>query len=186
MHASRSAGERGAILSGVAPRFVPLLSLLLAACGLDQLEVPVEAEVTIAGQPFGSTVPLSSLGPLGPLAKIDFASTDEFKSGGYDADSIESVKLTKLSLTVLEPTAPDGSLDFLDSIAFLSDGQTLASLDPVPDGISATELEVEDVELKDAATSGGIALTTEATGLPPRYDTRLKVKATFTVDVAVF
>lgn len=161
--------------------------LWLAACGLDQVEVPVDAELTLTGQPFGSTAPLTSLGPLGPLGSIDFGGSDEFEAGGYSADDIESVKLVSLSLRVEQPAPPDGSLDFLDSITFRANDQiVVATLDPVPDGQVAADLEVTDAELLEVMESGTLTLSTTATGQAPRYDTRLKVKALFRLDVAVF
>lgn len=163
------------------------LPLWLSACGLDQVEVPVEADVAILGQPFGSSAPLTSLGPLGALAAIDFGATDEFEAGGYSSEDIESVKLVSMKLQVIEPGPPDGSLDFLDSVHFLANDELeVARLDPVPDGQSAAELDVTEAELAELAAGKTMSITTTATGLPPRFDTRLRVKAVFRIDVAVF
>ncbi len=163
------------------------LPLLLAACGLDQVEVPVETELAIVGQPFGSSAPLTSLGPLGALGSIDFGASDEFQAGGYASEDIESVKLVSMKLQVIEPAAPDGSIDFLNSVRFLAnDTLEIASLDPVPDGQAAASLEASEAELVELAAGKTMTLSTQATGVPPRYDTRLRVKAVFLLDVAVF
>ncbi len=163
----------------------------LAGCGLDTIEIEVEGGTTIAGQPFGTVLPLSTLGPLAGLADIDFTSSKEFENGGYDADDIDSVRLVKLTMEVTEPQPPDGTFDFLESVTFFVEAEgeerkPIASKDPVEDGQRIVELDVQDVELKPYATAKAMTLTTEATGQAPRFDTTIRVKATFEVDVAVF
>jgi hypothetical protein len=104
---------------------LPLSSLLgLAACGdLTTFTVPAETSVEVQGAPLLGGNPLLPEqvfpGELIGQAMSD-ALNQSFDTQGYDKDAVSSLKLTALTLTVVDPVENDRAvrgLGFLDSLA---------------------------------------------------------------------
>jgi hypothetical protein len=162
---------------------LPLLLLALGACSsLLTLEVEQTASTVVDGSALG--------GLLGALEFTDFGGLDvsidtELQNAGVAPGDVAHVHVTQLTLST-----PDGEdLSFLDGLAVYvsSDGLEtvrIARLDAFPDGVTAVDLELDEVDLAPYVVADALTVTTEAEGVPPSSDTtvdaflRLEVQAT--------
>lgn len=94
-------------------------------------------------------------------------SQQEFENNNTNADLVESVKLTKLTLNLQTPES--GDFDFLNDIAIYinADGleeRLIASSTSIPeDGARTLDLDVVDTELKEYIQGETYTLRTETT-----------------------
>lgn len=171
-------------------RALMALTLLgLATCGgrIDQFTVNESSESTIEQ----GTVVEQLAGQFGfsDFVSFDISQTDEFQNQGVTKDQIDSVRMTKLHLEVVDP--PSGQdLSFIDTLEFFveADGlerKRVASGTDFPEGATAVDLMIDDVELKPYAVAPSMDITTEATGHRPANDTTVEGTVELLVDVNI-
>jgi hypothetical protein len=163
---------------------------LLFACttcdGIDNFQVDETSRALIPGATIVDE--LTEL-PFGSFGDIDLSQNTELKNQGATKDNIDSVKISVLELTVIDP-ASGQDFTFLTSLKFFVEAPGLpraliASGGPFPEGASKVELTLEDVELKPYATAESMSITTESNGRRPRQDTTVDAAISLDVDVNV-
>ncbi len=177
-----SPGRPGALAA------LTMLAALVAGCGLDRISVDVEEESVVEGG--GLTEQL--LGDIGfpGLVSFDITDTQTFRNEGYTEEDIDAVYTRSFELAVTEPEGAD--LDFLDSVSFTvkADGEPdeeIAWLDPVPEGASTAELEVDsEADLQPHVVAPEMTIETSASGRRPPQDTTIEARIVFEVDIKIF
>lgn len=162
------------------------LAAVVVACAGALVDIPVSES---AATTIPAATPLETLlGDLGfgGFTQIDLTEDEELKNQGVEPGDIVDVRLTRFTLTVIDP--PDGDLSFLDELAFSASAPGLpkvriASSTTFPPGERTVELELEDVDLTDYVTSESMTITTDATGGRP--DEATTIEAAFTLIVGV-
>ncbi|MFD2786118.1 hypothetical protein [Hymenobacter rubripertinctus] len=167
----------------------PLIAaiLLFGSCKkvLGLFEFNVEDSQTIV---IPKTVPFGQFFPLSPVA-VSSSSTSTYAKNGTSADYVQDVTLDKLTLAITSPSGQN--FDFLKRIdvyistdAKGSDKVLLASLNPVPTGVSTISLTPADQKLDVFLSADSYTLTTNVEIVKPlgqdvtiRADERFKVKA---------
>ena len=162
----------------------PLLLLLLGGCKkLDQL---LTFEITNSEQ---IKIPASGLvnTPLITPVPVTVNSKQSFENNDTKAELVKDVRLTKLTLTIVDPAAEN--FNFLQSIRIYiatnsNDKILLASLSQVPTGVSTIELTPENSPLDEYIKAESYTLYTEvalrsnvARELTVQTDSRFKVTA---------
>lgn len=158
--------------------------LALATCdSLDNFDVEQKSRASIPGQ-----TPLEML--LGSVSFTGFDNFDitqnaELKNQGVTKNQIDSVRLSRVTLTVVDPASGQDFM-FISSLSFFVEAPGLprvriATGGPFPAGANMVELNVDDVELAPYATAASMNITTESSGQKPQQDTT--VEATIGLDV---
>jgi hypothetical protein len=162
----------------------PLLLLLLSSCKkLDQL---LTFDITSSEQ---IKIPASGLvnTPLITPVPVTVNSKQSFENNNTKAELVKDVRLTKLTLTIVDPAAEN--FNFLQSIRIYigtnnNDKTLLASLNQVPTGVSTIELTPENSPLDKYIKAESYTLYTEVTlrsnvarELTVQADSRFKVTA---------
>ncbi|MBT9392024.1 hypothetical protein KLP40_02505 [Hymenobacter sp. NST-14] len=169
----------------LAPLLVALA--LLGSCKkiLDLLEFNVEDSQTIV---IPKTIPFGQFFPLSPVA-VPSSSQSTYAKNGTSADYVQDVTLEKLDLTITSPTGQN--FDFLKRIEIYistdargSDKVLLASLNPVPTGVTSISLTPANQKLDLFLRADSYTLITNVEVVKPlgqdvtiRADERFKVKA---------
>ena len=163
-----------------------MLLLLLATCGVDQIEVSQSSRSTI---PRGTLVEqfAGDIG-FGELVEVDITDSQELKNQGVTKEQVDSVKVSALTLTAISPA--DADFTFLDSVEFYVEAPGLPKMrvargGPFPEGASRVELAIDDVELAPYAVSERMTITTDASGNRPEQDTTVEAQIDLAVDVNV-
>jgi hypothetical protein len=152
--------------------------------GLDRFTVTESTRSEIMGGGLVEQL-LPALG-LG-FANFDITQNQTLQNQGVTKNQIDSVKMTRLTLTIIDP--PSGQdFRFLDGLTFFVSAPGLeramiASGGPFPSDARTVELTVEDVELAPYVVADRMDITTEARGRRPRQTTT--VEATIVLDVDV-
>jgi hypothetical protein len=161
-------------------------ALCIGCSDLDNIDIEAGGQTTV---PAGTVVDqlLGDLQFLG-FEGFDISESQEFANAGYSKSQIDSVRLTRLSLSIASPET--GNFDFLERVAFFAESEGLARieiarLDPVPPGSNVLELELSDVDLRDYAAAESMTITTEATGVRPDTETAVDALAILDVDVNI-
>lgn len=164
------------------------LGLIASACsdGLDTFHI---TEVSTA-QVAKGTVLEQLVGDFGfgdAFLHMDITDNQTLKNQGIKRSQIDSVRLEKLQLQITAP-ASGQTFDFLDKVSFFvsSEGlpkKRIAVLDPMPDGVTSVELQLDSVELAPYVAAPEMALTTEAAGKRPANDTTIRATVGLRVDV---
>ncbi len=165
-----------------------ILSVVFFSCSsLDNFEVDVEARTTIEK----STVLEQLAGDIGfeDLVTFDLKNTSGYSNENIDENDIDSVKMTRLRLTI---ESPEEGIDFtfLENIAFFVEGEglprkRLAFGGPFEPGEKVIELALEDTELKPYLALDTMDVTTDVTGQRPAEDTEVRADLKFNIDVDV-
>jgi hypothetical protein len=155
----------------------------------------------------GSVIPGNPLAPEAafPADVIGQALSQSISQGintsGYDKSHVSSLKLTQLTLTVQDPTNPQGTqirdLSFLQSLTvFLEkqgDDSTKIKVAQSGDGDFAKKPTTYNVPLTNAElaplfkSADNLAMTSDVTpGQPPSFDTKVTVSSTVHVEVSLF
>ena len=166
---------------------IALLATAVTCSGLDDISVEARGTTTI---PAG-TVLDELLGQVSfaGFDGFDISESQEFRNQGYTKDDVDSVRIASFTLTVAAPAS--GNFDFLQRIAFSVEAEGLPSLeiarlDPVPDGQSVIELEVDSsVDLQPYVVAPSMTITTASTGTRPPQETTVEANAVFAVDINV-
>jgi hypothetical protein len=167
---------------------IVLLTLPLVMCsGIDNFQVDQKSQAFIPGA--------TALEQL--LGNVSFAGFDNFditqnaelKNQGVTKNQIDSVKLSRVTMTVVEP-ASGQDFTFVTSLKFFVEAPGLpraliAKGGPFPAGALTVELDLEDVELKPYATAESMNITTESNGEKPGQDTTVEAVILLDVDVNV-
>ena len=166
-----------------------LLALVVLSTGckkvLGLLEFNVEDSQTIT---VPRTVPFGQFFPLSPVT-VSSSSKSTYSNNGTSADYVQDVTLDRLTLTITNPQGQN--FDFLKRIeVYISttaqgtDKVLLASLSPVPTGVSSISLTPANQKLDVFLRSDSYTLTTNVELAKPlgqditiRADSRFKVKA---------
>jgi hypothetical protein len=162
----------------------PFLLLLLFGCEkLDRLltfEISNSETIKIPASGLVAT-PLISPVPVAVNSK------QSFENNNTKAELVKDVRLTKLTLTIVDPAAEN--FNFLQSIRIYigtsaNDKVLLASLDNVPTGVSKIELNPENNPLDEYLKAESYTLYTEVTlrsnvarELTVQADSRFRVTA---------
>jgi hypothetical protein len=163
---------------------LPFLLLLCPGCKkIDQLLTFEISEVE------DITIPASSLLSIPIIAPVPVTanSKQRFENNNTKAELVKDVRLTKLTLTIVDPAAEN--FDFLKSIRIYigtdqNDKVLLASLDNVPTAKSSIELLSENTKLESYIQAPSYTLYTEvalrssiARELRVRAESRFRVTA---------
>ncbi len=160
------------------------LALGLASCGLDQVEVLLDDQVSIPattiGSPFQPTYP--------QLQGLAFASRQELQNNDVKPEDIDAIFVLGARLEGTEPQKDNlGAILSRASFDVESPGlerRLLASKDPMPDGPSV-ELDFDPMfDLKPYGTAPSMSIHTDLGLKEPRaFPTTVKVTFTLLVDV---
>jgi hypothetical protein len=140
---------------------LPFLLLLCPGCKkIDQLltfEISEAQDITI---PASSLLSIPIIAPVPVTAN----SKQRFENNNTKAELVKDVRLTKLTLTIVDPAAEN--FDFLKSIRIYigtdqNDKVLLASLDNVPTATSSIELLSENTKLDTYIKAPSYTLYTE-------------------------
>lgn len=153
--------------------------MLFAGCNVGSFTFTEESnEILVEGKDL--------LGQLSPF-DIPLEINLEQQLEEQDASGARSVHMIELYFEMTDDTEePD--FDFIDTITIEVDSDSepkreLAWRDPVPEGQSRFELDIdEELDLKPYAEEG-VTMTTSVSGTTPDDDARFKVYATFRVHV---
>jgi hypothetical protein len=164
-----------------------VLLAFLATCGkIDQISVSETSRSTI---PRGSLLEqfAGDIG-FGELVEVDLTESQELQNQGVTKNQIDSVKLTSLSLTIVNPA--QGDFTFLDSVEFFVEApgverERIARGGPFAAGASSIDLQVDDVELAPYVVSEKMTITTDARGNRPDEDTTIEAQIDLLVDVNI-
>ena len=161
-----------------------LLLLALASCGLDEVEVVLDDQVsipaTLLGTPFQASYP--------QLQGLAFASSQELQNNDVQPENIDAIFLLSARLEGTEPQKDNlGAILSHVNFDIESPGlerRRLASKSPIPEGPS-TELDFDPMfDLKPYGTAPSMSIHTELGLLEPRaFPTTVKVTFTLLVDV---
>jgi hypothetical protein len=165
---------------------IALLAALATCSGLDNFEISEKSQSMIPGKSALQTV-LGNIG-FGQFADLDITQNATLKNQGVTKNQIDSVRMTRLVLTIKAPPGED--FTFLNTLEFFvaSDGlekKRIAHGGSFPVGSSTVELEVDDVDLKPYVVAPSMDITTEANGQPPDQDTTVEAEIVLDVDVDV-
>jgi hypothetical protein len=171
---------------------IVFLSALSIGCGsledLDNFDVEVRDETTVEA---GTAIEglLAGFPQLDGFTRLDISQSAEFEERGYNPDDVDSIRLTRLTLSIIEPAEQD--------LAFLGSVQVIVSNPDLPDVVMAERLSFDegeqqvDFETSDAnlrhyllGTRSTITFDIEDSRRPMQ-DTRIEVEAVFDVDVNV-
>ena len=162
----------------------------LSGCGSDGLDTFTITEKATAVIPAGTLVEaLAGDIPFGDsFLNFDITQNQEFKNQGVKKSQIDSVKLTKLTLRVVNPS--DGDLTFVKSLEFNVSAEglktvTVATGGPFADGQKTNNLSVTGAEIRDHVSKPSMSLTTNASGKRPAKETTIEATVELKVDVNV-
>jgi hypothetical protein len=129
--------------------------------------------------------------PIDVLTPISFSVKSSKDLEGRDFVGIAEVFVDKITLTIIPPSQPGQTWDFLDSIRFFASvtGSTdppvlVAELDPVPRGRTTIVIPGKDVDIGDIASHDQFQVTAQVSGRPPCADVHFDGAADF--DVKLF
>jgi hypothetical protein len=165
-----------------------LFATLAAGCGLDRITVTIEERTSVPG----ASLPEQLLGDLGfpGFADFDITESRTFQNEGYTANDIDKVFTRSFELRVVEPAGQ--TFDFLSSIRFTARAEGLpdldfAWLDPIPEGASQLELEVDDdADLQSYVVAPEMSIDTVASGRRPSQATTIEARIAFDVEIKIF
>ena len=164
------------------------IAAALPACGafdeLDKVDVPIESQATIPGDPLAGNVPFEN--QEFPSPPVDFKK--KLADQDVSVDDVASLKLVELTFAATAPQ--DATIDFLTSIEVFVEAegmqrQKIAEQKAIPDGARTIDLETLDVELKPFARANAMQLITVVSGTPPLANTTVKTTAIFLVDAGL-
>ena len=169
-----------------------VLLLPLAACGnpadLDNFDVTIEEMTSVPGAT-PVEILLDSFPVVDGLANFDISNSSEFQNGQYSPDDVGSVRLKRLTMSVVSPDGQD--LSFFGDVVFLlsTDGMPtieVATASEFPEGATSVDFETSGADIKDyvLAQAGSFTVEVADTKRPPQ-ETVLKIKAVFEVDLGI-
>ena len=164
------------------PRLLTLAALL-ACAQATSFSTTVEAQTEIEGG--GLLEQLAGDIGFDSFIAFDVTANEQFANQGVERHQIDSVYLTALRLS-----ASEGDFTFLDRLEFFveAEGQErvrIAHGGPFPEGQSAIELNLDDVDLAPYAAAPSMDLKTVVQGRRPDQDTTITAGVDFLIDVNV-
>lgn len=191
----------------------PLGALALAAlvtsaalglgCGLTTVTVPAESVITVPGQGVlgGNPLVANDVFPSDALSEALAQSIEQsFNTEGYQKDAVNSLKLTKLKLIVLDPEENGRQLrglGFLEklTVSVGADGadtvvaaeSEAAAFDGSP-GPVVYDMPTTGVELQPIFAAGNsLDMTADVEPSdPPQFETDVRFETELTIDINVF
>lgn len=177
----------------------------LAGLGCDDLrtvKVPSSTEVDVPGQGIlaGNPLVAEQVFPSDVISEaLAQAITQEFDTSGYDKDAVDSLKLTKLELTVTEPNEGNRQLRGLGFLKKLTISVGAEGVDPVvvaesddgafdgSPGPVSYDMPLTDEELKEAFQAGDqMDMTSDLEpGPPAQFETTVRFDTELTIVVNV-
>ena len=159
------------------------LGLLLACAQATSFSTTVEAQTEIEGG--GLLEQLAGDMGFDSFVAFDVTANEQFANQGVERHQIDSVRLTSLRLS-----ASAGDFTFLDRLEFFVEAEgeervRIAHGGPFPEGQSAIELTLEDVDLAPYAAAATMDLKTVVQGRRPDQDTTIDASVDFLIDVNV-
>lgn len=178
----------------------------LAGSGCDDLRtvtIPSSTEVDVPGQGILAGNPLvpEQVFPSDVISEaLAQAISQEFDTSGYDKDAVDSLKLSKLSMTVTEPNEGNRQVRGLGFINKLTISVAGDGVDPVvvaesDDGVFDSspgpveyDMPLTGAELKEAFQAGDqMDMTADLEpGPPAQFETTVRFDTELTVVVNVF
>lgn len=162
------------------------LMTFITCDNLDNFDLEAGGQVQVPAASLIETL-LSPALQFAGFDSVDFS--QEFANQGVTKDQVDSVKLTKLTLTVDSPA--NGNFDFLESIVFSAESTGIAAveiarLDVVPKGSRTITLDVNpDAELVSYVVAPSLRISGTVKGKRPSQATTISAKAVFDIDVHV-
>ena len=166
--------------------------LALGACGnpadLDNFDVTVEETTSVPGATAVELL-LDGFPVIDGLANFDISNSSEFKNGQYSPEDVGSVRLKRLTMSVVSPDGQD--LSFFGDVVFLlsTDGMPtieVATASEFPEGATSVDFETSGADIKDYVLAKAGSFTVEVTDTKrPPQETVLKIKAVFEVDLGI-
>ncbi len=159
--------------------------VLWLGCGAKLLSISVEESTTTVVEE-GTLLEQTLVGfGFDELVSMDVVASQELQNQGVSPGDIRDVRLVWMTLEALDG---QGDRAFLDSLAVYVEAPDLervrvASLSDFPAGQALVELQIDDVDLTDYATSRSMTLSTEVDGNRPSDDTTIEVA--YELDVGV-
>ena len=159
------------------------LGALLACAQATSFSTTVDAQTEIEGG--GLLEQLAGDMGFDSFIAFDLTANEQFANQGVERHQIDSVRLTALRLS-----ASAGDFTFLDRLEFFveAEGQErvrIAHGGPFPEGQSAVELELDDVDLAPYAAAPAMDLKTVVQGRRPDQDITIDAGVDFLIDVNV-
>lgn len=164
-------------------------ALALGGCDafgeLDNFDIAVKSSVTIPDADEAAQA-LAEFPEFQGLDGFDLTRSATFQNGGYDASKIDSVAVSALTLTALEPAGRD--LSFLGSVVFHieSPGQPrveIARRDGFPAGETSVTFATSAGNLKSYMVASQATITaTLADSAHPEVEVLVQVEAVFHID----
>ncbi len=166
--------------------------LALGACGnpadLDNFDVTVEETTSVPGATAVELL-LDGFPVIDGLANFDISNSSEFKNGQYSPEDVGSVRLKRLTMSVVSPDGQD--LSFFGDVVFLlsTDGMPtieVATASEFPAGATSVDFETSGADIKDYVLAKAGSFTVEVTDTKrPPQETALKITAVFEVDLGI-
>ena len=166
--------------------------LALGACGnpadLDNFDVTVEETTSVPGATAVELL-LDGFPVIDGLANFDISNSSEFKNGQYSPEDVGSVRLKRLTMSVVSPDGQD--LSFFGDVVFLlsTDGMPtieVATASEFPEGATSVDFETSGADIKDYVLAKAGSFTVEVTDTKrPPQETVLKIKAVFEMDLGI-
>jgi hypothetical protein len=179
------------------------VSAMGAGCGeLTTVKVPSEQEVSVPGQGILAGNPLvdEQVFPSDVISEALAQSISQtFDTAGYDKDAVDSIKLTKLSMTVTNPEEGGRQVRGLGFIEKLTINVSADGVDPIVVAESAEDaldgspgpvsydMPLTEAELVEAFKAGD-QMTMDADlepGPPPQFETDVLFETELTIQVNV-
>jgi hypothetical protein len=169
-----------------------VLVLPLAACGnpadLDNFDVTIEEMTSVPGATAVEFL-LDGFPVVDGLANFDISNSSEFQNGQYSPDDVGSVRLKRLTMSVVSPDGQD--LSFFGDVVFLlsTDGMPtleVATASEFPEGVASVNFDTSGADIKEyvLAQAGSFTVEVSDTKRPPQ-ETALKITAVFEVDLGI-
>lgn len=181
-------GRMAAARAGVAAGLAVLMVGVTGCDDIDNFDVEVKDQVVLQG---GGVLEglLGEFPQLDGFTRIDLAQTAEFEERGYSPDDVDHIRLSSMTLRVLDPDGQD--LAFIGEMRVVLDNPdrpaiTLASQTNFPAGEGEVAFETSDANLKSYLLGTRSSITFEVDdSRRPAQDTRVEVHAVFDVDIDV-
>ena len=165
---------------------------LLMSCGnpadLDNFDVVVEETTSVPGATPLELL-LDSFPVVDGLAEFDISESSEFRNGKYSPDDVESVRLRRLTMSVVSPDGQD--LSFFGDVVFLLSTEGLETIEVAtasefPEGMASVEFETTGSNIKDYVLAKRGTFTVQVSDTKrPAQETQLKIRAVFDVDLGI-
>lgn len=159
------------------------LSLLSIGCApLVEFDVDVDGEAVVQS---GSALEqlLGDFPVFDSFMRFDVADTQEFRNHQTSKDHVEEARITRITLSVVEPE--DATFDFLNEITFFvqspSQPKEQVATKIIPSGARTVDLDLRDIDVSPYVRDDTFSVTTTASGRRPSRDVTVRAELTMHV-----